>query len=74
MAVGLHDVVQNKVLACPTVYLNQTTIHKLSTEVLTLKINAFSDSRKNAPANLYRGESNFANTDLLQQDIASLEN
>ena len=42
--------------------------------MLTSKINAFSDSLKHAIANLQKRQSNFANTDLLQQSIASLEN
>ena len=41
---------------------------------LTSKIDAFSDSLKHALANLQKRESNCANTDLLQQSIASLEN
>ena len=41
---------------------------------LTSKIDAFSDSLKHALANLQKRESNYANTDLLQQSIASLEN
>ena len=40
---------------------------------LTSKIDAFSDSLKHALANLQKRESNCANTDLLQQSIASLE-
>ena len=41
---------------------------------LTSKIDAFSDSLKHALANLQKRESICANTDLLQQSIASLEN
>ena len=41
---------------------------------LTSKIDAFSDSLKHALANLQKRESNYANTDLLQQSITSLEN
>ena len=41
---------------------------------LTSKIDAFSDSLKHTLANLQKRESNYANTDLLQQSIASLEN
>ena len=41
---------------------------------LTSKIDAFSDSLKNALASLQKRESNYANTDLLQQNITSLEN
>ena len=41
---------------------------------LTSKIDAFSDLLKNALANLQKRESNYANTDLLQQNITSLEN
>ena len=41
---------------------------------LTSKIDAFSDSLKHALANLQKRESNYANTDLLQQNITSLEN
>ena len=40
---------------------------------LTSKIDAFSDSLKHALASLQKRESNFANTELLQQSIASLE-
>ena len=40
---------------------------------LTSKIDAFSDLLKNALANLQKRESNYANTDLLQQNITSLE-
>ena len=41
---------------------------------LASKIDAFSDSLKHALANLQKRESICANTDLLQQSIASLEN
>ena len=41
---------------------------------LTSKINAFSDSLKNALVNLQKRESNYTNTDLFQQNITSLEN
>ena len=41
---------------------------------LTSKIDAFSDSLKHALANLQKRESNYANTDILQQSITSLEN
>ena len=41
---------------------------------LTSKIDAFLDSLKTALANLQKRESNYANTDLLQQNITSLEN
>ena len=41
---------------------------------LTSKIDAFSDSLKHALANLQKRESNYANTDLVQQNITSLEN
>ena len=41
---------------------------------LTSKIDVFSDSLKNALANLQKRESNYTNTDLLQQNITSLEN
>ena len=41
---------------------------------LTSNIDAFSDSFKHALANLQKRESNYANTDLLQQSIASQEN
>ena len=41
---------------------------------LTSKIDAFSDSLKHPLANLQKRESNYANTDLLQQNITSLEN
>ena len=41
---------------------------------LTSKIDAFSDLLKNALANLQKRESHYANTDLLQQNITSLEN
>ena len=41
---------------------------------LTSKIDAFSDSLKNALANLQKRESNYANTDLVQKNITSLEN
>ena len=41
---------------------------------LTLKIDAFPDSLKHALANLKKRESNYANTDLHQQNITSLEN
>ena len=40
----------------------------------TSKIDAFSDSLKNALANLQKREINYANTDLLQQSITPLEN
>ena len=41
---------------------------------LTSKIDTFSDSLKHALANLQKRESNYANTDLIQQSITSLEN
>ena len=41
---------------------------------LTSKIDAFWNSLKNALANLQKRESNYANTDLPQQNITSLEN
>ena len=41
---------------------------------LASKIDAFSDSLKQALANLQKRESNYATTNLLQQSIASLEN
>ena len=41
---------------------------------LTSKLGAFSDSLKHALANLQKRESNYADTDLLQQNITSLEN
>ena len=40
---------------------------------LTSEIDAFSDSLKHALANLQKRESNYPNTELLQQSIASLE-
>ena len=40
---------------------------------LTSKIDPFSDSFKHALASLQKRESNFTNTELLQQSIASLE-
>ena len=42
--------------------------------MLTSKIDAFSDSLKHALANLQKRKSNYANTDILQQSITSLEN
>ena len=41
---------------------------------LTSKIESFSDSLKNTLGNLQKRESNYANTDLIQQNITSLEN
>ena len=41
---------------------------------LTSKIDTISDALKKALANLQKRESNYANTDLLQQNITSLEN
>ena len=42
--------------------------------MFTSKIDAFSDSLKNPLANIQKSESNYANTDLLQQNITFLEN
>ena len=42
--------------------------------MLTSKIDALSDSLKHALTSLQKRESNHANTDILQQSIASLEN
>ena len=55
-------------LSALTIYIDC----ELST--LTSKIDAFSDSLKHALANLQKRESICANTDLLQQSIASVEN
>ena len=41
---------------------------------LTSKIDAFSDSLKHALPNLQKRESNYAKTDLLQQNITLLKN
>ena len=41
---------------------------------LNSKTDTFSDSLQNALANLQKRESYYANTDLLQQNITSLEN
>ena len=46
--------------------------YELST--LPSKIEAFSDSLKNALANRHKRKSNYTNTDLLQQNIIFLEN
>ena len=55
-------------LSALTIYIDC----ELST--LTSKIDAFSDSLKHALAHLQKRESNYANTDLVQQNITSLEN
>ena len=41
---------------------------------LTSKIESFSDLLENTLGNLQKRESNYANTDLIQQNITSLEN
>ena len=52
--------------------LNSYLDCELST--LTSIIDSFSDSLKNALANLQKRESNYANINLFQQNITSLEN
>ena len=65
---------QNSMLNIEAQLSAQKSYVECEISTLTLKINAFSDSLKHALANLQKRESNYANTDLLQQSIASLEN